>query len=280
MKERGFALPFLLAGILLVLFIIGAVVLLVKKDNLPTIGNKALDTSSYTNVYSDGWHEYAFKYPKDATVGYSLGGLNREVFGEEGEIPNQALSVKTNPSGKGQNTFCSLEVSTLSRQGGDYGSVEDTTSTIELNGIQWKKNKYTSNPGSVLYEFKGVVWQSEKDNFRYVFGMQQDNEQWCESIISTFQFGVDSSVPAAQKAKMAKDAALMYAAKNYPNKIFVEGHFLYNTKGEQKLNVLDYTEKARVAISESTNSNYQNSVGIRLIETNNQWMVTGEVDPW
>lgn len=125
-----------------------------------------------------------------------------------------------------------------------------------------------------------MVWQSEKDNFRYVFGTQQNNEQWCQSIISTFQFGVDSSLPSAYKAKMAKDAALIYAVKNYPNKFFVEGHFLYNTKGEQKLNVLDHTKKARVVISESRNFIFQNSVGIKLVESNNQWVVTGEVDPW
>lgn len=237
---------------------------------------RKIDTSLFSNIYSNGWHEYSFKYPSDYFIEYSLGAPNREVYGAEGEIPNEKIGIMVGPKGSGKGTICTLAASVINEKIKDYESHDQ----IELGGIMWKKQKYISNKGDWMYEYKGINWQTENRNFSFLFQSHQDDERICEVIISTFQNRVDPSINAAVEAKIVKDKAMAYASTNYPNKIFVEGHFLYDTRTGQKLNVFDSTYAARVVVSDKEAKNFKNSVGILLSKQNGEWLITGETDPW
>lgn len=174
------------------------------------------DTSRYTQIYSSGWYGYTFRYPQEANISDPLNiyGRKVDIFLTTKDSSNPPTCILTTDRYLGQE-----------RYSGD--SEKTPVGTLTFNNISWSKEKYVDNPGEILYEYKGVVWKTEKNNITYLFESRRKDEKWCESIVSTFELSVHPSKPLAVEAQKTKQAALLYAKEKYPEKIFYAAGFLY-----------------------------------------------------
>ncbi len=265
MSQKGFAHIIFLVVLCIVLVIAGTLFVLTKR-NKSLVDEKSFDKSEFTQVYSNGWYDYSFKYPPGAVIKYAIGSVNGK---------GDTIDVRQYPIGNDKSYPCSITVSPKDSQ--FTQEIEKTQKSISFNGISWAKEKFISQQESALYRYPGVVWQAEKNQLTYTFNSHQGSEQWCEAVISTFKFSVDSSVESALESVRAKEAALLYSQKKYPKMFFLEGRFVndFERTGDQ-LGVLDFSTNALIYLADSGNATLQEQVRIKVSKQKDKWVVVGE----
>lgn len=253
MNQKGIAPLIIILGVFVVVSIIVGYLYIFKMQSL--------NISEFTQIYSNGWYGYSFKYPQNAGLRTVLGSSN-------------GIDVRLSQTGVGGSS-CSVEVSPRDSQ--FTKRIDDPQKVITFNNISWKKERYVSLPNDILYRYAGARWQTIKDKLAYTFDSTQDNEQVCEAIISTFNFSTDSSVQSALEAKNAKDVGILYAQTKYPNMFFLEGNFVNNFENQSTPEgIQDFTTNALIYFANSGNATLQEQVKLKMEKMDSKWVVLGE----
>lgn len=229
------------------------------------------DKSANWKIYSSGWFEYTFKYPNDAHI---RNANNHVASGSSVQLYTNIVDIRDKPLGQIPGLYCEISVFPI---GYEFETIiEKPDVTVTFNNISWLKEKYISPPvefGSG--EYKGALWQTKHNDFLYTIKTEQSYEQDCETVMKTFSFEVNSTIPSAVEAKNAKDAALVYIKSKYPNKKFIDGGFVINNKDNEP-DVLITSDKARVIIADSGSSTRMQQSGIELAKEDGKWVVKNE----
>ncbi len=258
---------------ILILLIFAGILIFAIKTFLNIQKSTPINTSNYTNVYSNGWYGYTVRFPSNYYILYGNSGIPGSL-GRNGEIITSKIDFRDKPMGKGYPCTVSVITGKFSFE----QPMEDLSDTKPLifNGITWHKLKYTSLPGNALYEYKGVKWQAENGSLVYLFQSSQDNERQCESIVSTLSFSIDQENESAKDSEKIKKMAIDYASNKFPDLIFNSGAYVARTpqnRGES-VGILNATNEAIVTfIDPSKNNIYENSKNIFFSKVNRIWQI-------
>lgn len=224
-----------------------------------------LDISKYTQVYSNGWFEYSFKYP----LGFKI------VFEDTPPIFGSGVNVRN----KNDSLICSVELFRKKPYHAEYIdqiSPLKTNLAFTTNGLTWQKQRIESN--NLLYGFKSTIWIAQTEEFMIkVLADKQSEEAFCEGMVVTLTTTTDQAVESAVSAQSAKQVALDYAKVNYPDKQYLEGWFV-NDMEKPDRDALLGSDNAMVIFSNSIHPKFPEPKYLKLSKDTGNWKVIGVSD--
>lgn len=245
-------------------------------------------TTQLTNTYSDGWYEYTLRYPKDGSI-YQMGYFNKSTSDFDQKLVPSEVDIRIIGKGKVENvSLPPFSQTCLVRH-----SVADDPvlgiagdSSVVFNNLTWNKQKVNPNYSN-WKAYSGIMWQTNGGGLLYRVETSADfkEELLCEKIVSSFENKIDPSIPEAVEAGDAKKAAMAYASKNYPNKVFVAGSFYEDQLANNVIHrTLVPTNTAVVAVSDivSWDSFFRpdaNPTAIKVLKQNGTWTAVGIIEP-
>ncbi len=211
--------------------------------------------AEFSNVYSDGWFEYSFRYPNNAKI-------------TRGDAPSFGAGVYIYRQGE-RVPICNLE---LYRNWPYHDNYIDQTygritpdEVLTFNGLVWKRERIQNN--SFIYGFKSTVWFALTKEYMYkVIAQERRNEEFCRKILSTVNPVLDTSIQSAVESQQIKKLALDYAKTNFPDKHFFEGSSLNN-------NAVVMFSSATTIDQLSDSSKF-----VHLAQSSGKWTVTRVLD--
>ena len=258
-------------------------------QGVPLLNKWQIENTKLTKVYSNGWYGYTIRYPEDGSIYHMAYYLDNTDSFYQKLIPS-AVEERVIPHGRVVNDSLNVDVVCDIRHSYINDSeltIEDYQTTVSFNNMNWRKR--TISPDYSNWKaYSGTMWQTNINNLLYRIETSSGSKDQllCEKIVSTFELKVDPSIPRAIEAETAKKVALSYAAKNYPDKIFITGSF-YDDQLENNIikRTLDQTNTAVVVISDITNLDTfpflsgSNPIAIKVVKRNGVWSVDGILEP-
>lgn len=240
-------------GIVLIAIILGSLIFRLKSQPVN-------DVSRHTMVYSNGWFEYSFKYPRGAKITF------------ESTHPTYGSGV--NISKEGASFTCSVELYRKVPYRDRYiDQISPLKSNLSMtgNGLTWQKQRIEKK--DFLYGFKSTIWITQTPQFMVkVLAGEQTDEAYCEGIVVTFTTFVDKSVASAVSSLAAKQVAEDYAKANYPDKKYLEGKFIY-TNDEWIRDAFSVSDQAMVMVSNASYPKFPEPKYIKLSKSSGNWRV-------
>lgn len=221
---------------------------------------QVLDTSKYTQVYSNGWFEYSFKYPPGAKIELED---TPPLFGSGVQVMNREGSFT-----------CSVELYRKKPYHDEYIdqiSQLKTNLTLTTKGLTWQKKRIQSS--GILYGFNSTIWIAQTDEFMIkVLADKQSEEAYCEGMVATLTTTTDQTAESAVLAQSAKLVALDYMINVYPDKKYLQGWFVYD-KEDTNRDALLGSNKAVVMVSNFVYPKFPEPKYLMLSKDTGDWKV-------
>jgi hypothetical protein len=218
----------------------------------------SLSKEPLTNLYSNGWYDFTFRYPEKA-----------DLFIVQ-PIPTNGYSIAIGKS-VGKNT-CQFDLYSRNDNYADQLNNSSYPSSVTFGNVLWEKERFKDN--SLFYGFDSFIWTTRTNAYQAkMIAYDKSDERYCENILSSVSFKADKSVLSAREAIKVKEAALNYANEVYPDKKFMEGKFFINDH-----DALGISKNAYVKLSNSYSSVYPEPKYLNLESEDGVWQVKSVSD--
>jgi len=166
--------------------------------------------------YSNGWHNFSFRYNTGAKV----------VFSDSSLTPwNFYISILKD----GSIHSCSIQFVKQTKgiaQQNKNNTIDLKEEKIVVKDKEWTVSQTKKQPSNYTNQY--TYWKTTQDDYYiYAFSDRAENNTYCEKILSTLQFKSDENIPSVKEAKLIKNVAREYAASDFPSKVFIDAAFVY-----------------------------------------------------